>query len=154
MKHSAYPFPFLKMESLPVISLALATVLQASVASAGAASYAEAYQAMNQTGRPIVILVGAEWCPGCQVMKSTTMPQVQRQGGLDGVAFAQVNTDREGALAQQLMGGGSIPQLIMYHQTPAGWSRRALVGAQSPAAVQQFINQGLTSPGPQALGSR
>jgi hypothetical protein len=52
------------------------------------------------------------------------------------------------------MGGGSIPQLIMNHQTPAGWSRRVLVGAQSPAQIQQFIDQGLTTPAATAQVSR
>ncbi len=135
-------------------SLALIGLMQASVLSTGAASYAEAHKAMSETGRPIVVLVGADWCPGCRVMKNNTMPQVQQKGGLDRVAFATVNTDHEGSLAQALMGGGSIPQLIMYHQTPAGWSRRVLVGAQSPAQIQQFIDQGLTTPAATAQVSR
>jgi thioredoxin-like negative regulator of GroEL len=122
--------------------------------SVGGASYAEAHREMSQTGRPLVVLVGADWCPGCNVMKSSSMPEVRRQGGLNGVAFATVNTDHERDLAQQLMGGGAIPQLIMYSPTSEGWNRRVLVGAQSPSAIQQFINQGVTAPPATQLGIR
>ncbi|HEX3869702.1 MAG TPA: thioredoxin family protein [Pirellulales bacterium] len=145
---------FRQKERRTVISLALLAFVQTSVASTGAASYSEAHKTMTQTGRPIVVLVGADWCPGCRVMKTTAMPQVQQQGGLERVAFATVNTDHEPTLARELMGGGSIPQLIMYYQTAAGWQRRVMVGAQSPAAIQQFINQSVTTPAPSALGRR
>jgi thioredoxin-like negative regulator of GroEL len=143
---------FSQKESQTVISLALVAFVQASVASTGGATYTEAHKMMSETGRPIVVLVGAEWCPACRVMKTTAMPQVEKQGGLERVAFAHVNTDHESTLANQLMGGGSIPQLIMYNQTAQGWQRRVLVGAHSPTAIKQFIDQGLITPAPSALG--
>jgi hypothetical protein len=58
------------------------------------------------------------------------------------VAFANVNPDQDGELAQQLIGRGPIPQLVMYHKTPRGWIRRVLVGGQSVEKVEQFINEG------------
>ena len=53
--------------------IALAAMLQLSVVSADA-SYAEAHKAMMETGRPMVILVGAEWCPACRTMKQDVTP--------------------------------------------------------------------------------
>ena len=56
-----------------------------------------------------------------------------------------VNTDREGALASQLMAGSSIPQLVMYVKTGTGWSRRQLTGAQSITDVEGFVASGMNS---------
>ena len=122
-------------------ALTLAAIVQLSVLGAGE-TYAEAHRENAETGRPLVILVGADWCPGCRTMKQSIMPQVEQTGTLDKVAFAVVNSDHERSLARQLTGGGSIPQLIMYHQTATGWKRKTLVGAQSVRTIQSFLEQG------------
>jgi thioredoxin-like negative regulator of GroEL len=118
-------------------------MLHVSLLSTGMNSYAEAHKVHSETGQPMVILVGAEWCPACVQMKNSAIPQVARRGLLKKVAFATVNTDQQGSLARKLMKGGSIPQLIMYRKTRSGWSRRLLVGKQSPEQIEAFINQGL-----------
>ena len=120
-------------------SLTVAAVLHVSLLTTGGHTYAEAHRMHAETGRPLVVLVGAEWCPACVTMKQSVIPQAQRQGLLDKVAFASVNTDREPQLSKQLMRGGMIPQLIVYHKTDAGWQRRELVGAQSLSAIQSVV---------------
>jgi hypothetical protein len=87
-------------------------------------------------------------------MKQSTLPQVAQRGLLGKVAFAEVNSDQEGALANQLMEGGPIPQLIMYRKTADGWKRTSLIGSRSLGEVESFLQQGLTAPAPQQLGSR
>jgi thiol-disulfide isomerase/thioredoxin len=124
-------------------SLTLSAVLQLSLLSTGADTYAEAHKKNAETGRPIMVLVGADWCPGCRTMKESVMPSVAKQGLLKKVAYAQVNTDKEAELAKKLMSGGSIPQLIMYRKTQDGWKRYSLIGAQSAAKIEAFIKQGL-----------
>lgn len=124
-------------------SVAFAAVLQAAVLSTGAQSYADAHQENVDTGRPLVVLVGAEWCPACRQMKNNIMPEVARRGLLKKVAFAEVNTDEERTLSRKLMSGGGIPQLVMYRKTSEGWEREVLVGAQSPERIESFINDGL-----------
>jgi thioredoxin-like negative regulator of GroEL len=124
-------------------SLTLSVVLQLSVLSTGGGTYAEAHKINAETGRPLVVLVGADWCPGCRTMKTSVMPAIAKQGLLKKVAYAQVNTDKEGALAKKLMSGGSIPQLIMYRKSADGWRRTSLVGAQSPERIEAFIMGGL-----------
>lgn len=124
------------------ISLAAATILQASLLMS-AQPYKVAYQQMQDTGRPLVVLVGAEWCPHCVTMENSVMPQLARRGLLDKVAFSKVNTDRDGELARKLMRGGSIPQLVMYRKTADGWRRTGLIGGQSVEQVEAFIQQGL-----------
>ena len=128
-------------------SMTLALLLQASLLAATADSsspqYAEAYQESAESGRPLLVLVGADWCPACERMKSSVIPQVRQRGGLKKIAFATVNTDQHSALASKLMSGGSIPQLILYRKTSAGWERHQLTGAQSPSSVQEFIDRGV-----------
>ncbi len=137
-----------------MINFTLAAVLQTALLTATPvqSNYTDAHRQMVETGRPIVVLVSADWCSACKVMKNSAIPQAQKRGTFDRVAFATVNTDHESKLAQELTGGGSIPQLVMYHKTASGWQRRVLIGAQSPAAIEAFINQGLPSPSATTLG--
>jgi len=107
--------------------------------STDAHTYADAYKQTVETGKPLVILVGASWCPACQSMKTSIMPSVAAQGGLDKVAFAYVNTDQQNELAGKLMEGGLIPQLVMFEKTDDGWKQKRLVGAQSVSAVVSFV---------------
>jgi thioredoxin-like negative regulator of GroEL len=102
-------------------------------------TYAAAYQDAQESGKPLVILVGASWCPACQSMKTSTMPAVAAHGGLSNVAFAYVNTDAQSSLATQLMEGGLIPQLVVYEKTADGYKLSRLVGAQSVETVEGLL---------------
>jgi len=112
-------------------------------ADAKAESYDAARQETIETGKPIVVMVGTDWCGPCQMMKKKILPQVRDRGLLKRVAFAIVNAARERDLAQKLTGGGPIPQLVMFRKTSDGWKRRKLVGGQSVEQVQEFIKEGL-----------
>jgi thioredoxin-like negative regulator of GroEL len=136
-----------------MIHLAANILLSALALSAGASDYATAFKQSEESGRPLVVLVGADWCPGCRQMKYTTIPELEKKGGLRNVSFAVVNTDRESALAGKLMRGGSIPQLVMYHKTDDGWKREQLTGAQSTSRIESFIAQATEKPS-DALSSR
>jgi len=131
-----------------VTSLTFAFVLQASLvatgAETGAETYEKAHEQVAKTGQPLMVLVGADWCPACKQMERQVIPQVRRRGLLGKVAFAIVNLDRERRLGRQLTEGGPIPQVIMYRKTRLGWKRRRLVGAQDVQTLENFINQGLT----------
>ena len=114
-------------------------LLHASLLGSPAQSYEDAHRVHVETGRPLVILVGTNWCPACVSMKQSTIPQAERQGVLEGVAFAQVNADEEPELARKLMRGGSIPQLIVYHKVGTKWQRKEATGSQSIGAIQQLV---------------
>jgi thioredoxin-like negative regulator of GroEL len=106
-------------------------------------TYSAARQDTAKTGKPMVIMVSTDWCPPCQVMKKTILPRVRAHGLLRRVAFAQVNPDKDAELANQITGGGPIPQLIMFRKTPKGWVRKSLIGGQSVETVEEFIKDGL-----------
>lgn len=120
-------------------SLTLAAILQLSLLANTPETYADAHQATVKTGCPMVIMVGADWCPACQRMEKTVIPKVRERGLLSRVAFALVNLDRERELGQTLTGGGPIPQLIAYRRAHDGWHRTCLIGGQDIKTVEDFI---------------
>ena len=120
-------------------SLGLTLVVQLALA-AGGETYAEAHKETTQTGRPLVVLVGADWCPACKVMKNTVMPQLRQRGVLRKVAYAVVNLDREQELGAKLTENGPIPQLLVFRRTGASWHVDRLVGSQEASAVERLIN--------------
>jgi thiol-disulfide isomerase/thioredoxin len=134
---------FFTKERFAVIHLTLNMLMSVAALNAGTQDYATAFKQTEETGKPLVVLVGADWCPGCRTMKNSTMPQVEKKGLLNKVAFAHVNTDHDGSLAGKLMKGGSIPQLVMFQKKADGtWTRKQLTGAQSPGSVEAFLNSG------------
>jgi len=125
----------------PAVPLALQAVLLVS----GAQTYEQAYEDTQASGKPLVVLVGADWCPGCVTMKVGVMPRMQESGYLGRVNYAQIDTDSEVELAGQLMRGSSIPQLIVFSQSADGrWHREQLVGATSDQAVAAAIDRAVS----------
>jgi len=121
--------------------LSAAIVLQTVIFSTGVLPYSTAYERTENNGKPLLVLVGADWCPACQEMKSSTLVNMVKNGKLQGVEYAIVNTDQDSKLATKLMRGESIPQLILFERTPTGWRRTQLTGAQSEQRVSTFIER-------------
>jgi thiol-disulfide isomerase/thioredoxin len=128
----------------------LATIVQASLLAVGVdatsvslESYTEAHKKVSETGKPLVVMVSTDWCAPCQTMKKEVMPQVREHGVLRKVVFAIVNPDRDRDLAEEITGGGPIPQLVMFRKKGDGWVRKKLVGGQSVESVEQFIADGV-----------
>ena len=120
-------------------NLALIAVIQASILAAPAQKFPEAYRRSLDTGKPLVILVGASWCGPCMVMKNSVLPDVTKAGGLKGVEFAYVDVDLQPELAGKLSSGGAIPQLLRYEKKKAGWTGRKLTGALNAKQVTSFV---------------
>lgn len=126
-------------------SLTFLTLCTMAISAGDADTYAEAHKATMKTGRPMLVMVSTDWCVPCQMMKKTILPQVKQHGLLSRVAFAVVNPDQDHELAQELIGSGPVPQLLMFRKTRQGWRRWELVGGQSVETVEEFINQGVAS---------
>ncbi len=122
-----------------MIKLLLFPLVPLVVASTGPNDFDGAIRRSEKSGRPVLVLLGADWCPGCRVMKKTVMPKLARQGGLDKVEYAYLDVDLQPKLADKLLRGNSIPQLVELHKTADGWSGRHLIGAQTVTAVESFI---------------
>jgi thiol-disulfide isomerase/thioredoxin len=136
------------MSRFAVLFLLVAAIAMPAPANAATPKqdYTSAYKEATESGKPLVVLVGTDWCPGCVKMKKQVIPQMQTKGSLSAVKFTEVNAEDEDQLAAKLMSGQSIPQLIMYVKTDAGWKRRQLIGAKSVEEVETFINGNLEKP--------
>ena len=121
--------------------ITLSLALQAAMLTSGADGYADAYRATASNGKPLVVLVGTDWCPGCRTMKQGVIPRLLGRGKMRNVNFAQVNSDDDWNLASQLLTGDTIPQLIVFTPTENGWKRELAVGAKSDAEVEAMIDR-------------
>jgi thioredoxin-like negative regulator of GroEL len=106
-------------------------------------SYAEAYRQHKEDGRPLVVMVGADWCPACRTMKNTQIPDALREGALKDVVFTIVDVDANHQLANRIMRGDSVPQLVMYYDTAAGPRRVQINGVQDVDSIGEFVAAGV-----------
>lgn len=127
-------------------SLILIAALQLAAAPDQADQFEQAFRRSASTGRPLVLLLGAKWCPGCVVMKDNVLPKVAKAGGMADIEFAYIDIDRNRRLAAKLSKAKTIPQLIRYHRTSDGWKFNLLNGAHDVSEVSSFINTGSTRP--------
>lgn len=121
--------------------LAMGWVLQAAMLVSGADSYETAMKTAQENGQPLVVLVGADWCPGCVTMKNSTIPSMARAGQLKGVQYVAINYDQNPTLARKLMRGNTIPQLIVFSKTEKGWHREQITGATGSGSVAGLIKR-------------
>lgn len=123
------------------------TVLWIAVLAGGApdkpVSYEEAYEAANKSKKPMLVLVGAEWCPACRSLKQTTLPQLLRDGKLAGVSYTVVDVDQMPKLSSQFLRPGIIPQLFLWSPLSDGWSETYLQGVQTPDDIVKMVRAGL-----------
>ena len=128
-----------------MLGLTLAVVLQASVISADpdVYNYQEARAIASKEGTPIVVLVGATWCPACVQMKTSVMPSLKKQGKLNNVLYVELDIDKEKKLGHQMLEGTRIPQLVMYYHEGDVWKNQRLIGGQSTTSVERFIQNGI-----------
>ncbi len=119
--------------------------VQLGIAGWTAHTYQEAYDEADHDDKPLLVLVGAQWCPGCQKMKTEMIPKLQREGGLAEVVFTTVDTDHKPALSRRLLRGNAIPQLVLYTRGKRGWRRSQLTGVHAPAAIREFLRTEMAS---------
>ncbi len=119
--------------------LAVSVVLQAAMLATGAQPYSQAYNALIADGKPMLVVVGADWCPACQTMKKGALARMERQGKFEDVSYVALNSDHHPELASKIGSGGMIPQVILYEKTANGFRRRQLTGAQSEGALHSLI---------------
>jgi thiol-disulfide isomerase/thioredoxin len=128
---------------LPLAVLTSDTAAPASQNSVRGEAYATAYYQAQQSNRPLVVVVGAKWCPACQRLEKDGIPGLQQAGILKKAVLALVDYDEEPKLAQKLTEGGPIPQLFVFHPTENGFRGQKMVGYPSRQAVINFVSAAL-----------
>lgn len=131
---------------LHVLTMALIAVLSGQVSQAGGdedkpLGYEAAYRKAQEEKKPLVVLVGAEWCPACKTMKSDTIDPMKKAGELKEVIYTHLDKDAHPELAQQVMQGKLLPQIVVFSESDSGWRRYSLTGMQSPRRVRELIRK-------------
>ncbi|EMI20642.1 thioredoxin, partial [Rhodopirellula maiorica SM1] len=89
-----------------MVSLLLALVLSSVTSEQQMQqNYASVYKQSIEENKPLMVVVGAEWCPACHVLKDSTIKQMAQTGELDEVCVAVIDKDRDPELAKQLTQG-------------------------------------------------
>ncbi|MEM6978212.1 MAG: thioredoxin family protein [Planctomycetota bacterium] len=106
-------------------------------------NYTLAYKKSVEEEKPLMVVVGAEWCPACDVLKKTTIKNMEQTGELDQVSVAVVDRDEEPELANELLKNEKmIPQIIFFHKNADGrWSRNQLKGYQPVQPVRSLLRR-------------
>jgi thiol-disulfide isomerase/thioredoxin len=131
--------------------ITLAALLQVSLAvadmpKATSAPVATPYdQAMKsaESGKPILILIGADWCPYCKVVQRDVLPVLQERGLMEKVIYVYLDYDRDRQLVGKTLRGEIIPEMIMFRKTEGGWKRSDISGSYKVAEIEPFIKANL-----------
>jgi thioredoxin-like negative regulator of GroEL len=108
-------------------------------------NYAQAYEQSIKQQKPLMVVVGAPWCPACNVLKDSTLRPMAQTGELDAVSLVVVNRDEDPELANQLTKGEQmIPQIILYTPDNGQWKRQKLLGFQSKQPIRSLIRRALS----------
>lgn len=110
-------------------------------------SYKDAYQRAAQERVPLVVFVGAKWCPACRKMEESVIPNLPKNPILQKAVFARLDYDQDTKLAQAVTGGGALPQVVIFPPQGSSGKLRRAVGAQSVEKLFQFLRDGLTAKG-------
>ena len=120
-----------------MVSLLMAALMTGVTTAPLKTDYAAAYKESVAEQKPLMVVVGADWCPACNVLKQSTIQPMAETGELDAVSVVVINKDNDPQLVKQLTKGDKmLPQIIMYTKTNEGrWERQRLKGFQPKQPV-------------------
>jgi thiol:disulfide interchange protein len=126
---------------LHIAALMLVAVVSAPPGSEEPIPYDAAYVQAQEQKKPLVVLVGADWCAACKSMKADTIHSMKNEGAFKEVVFTQVDKDAQPEIAQQVMQGNTLPQIVVFCESDQGWKRFSLTGMQSERRVKELLRK-------------
>jgi thiol:disulfide interchange protein len=101
--------------------------------------YATAYRLAQAGTKPMLVLVTADWCAPCQMLKRTTLQEMMAQHGFKDFHFAIVDVDHDPDLAAKLTENKPVPQFIVFERSGTTWNRRYSIGYHTVNDLQAFL---------------
>ena len=132
---------FMKLPPTILAVLSFVVITATSAFGQNPVDYTTAFQRAQAGDKPLLVLVTATWCPPCQVMKNTTIPELMRKDAFKNCHWATVDFDAENDIAMQLTDGKGVPQLLMFEKRDGKWTRRKLAGYKNAPTVEAFVAQ-------------
>ena len=125
-----------------MVHVALAFILSLTVTGKESSlNYEEAFAKAEKEKKPLLILVGARWCASCQVMKRDTIEPMKESGDLKDVIVVLIDKDERPELAEQLMRGETLPQVVVFSQNSGNWKRFSHTGMQDKSRVGELLQR-------------
>ncbi len=129
-----------------MVHVALAFLMAVTAGESKALNYEAALAASQKESKPLVVLIGAPWCASCQVMKRETIEPMLKSGKLEKVVVTFIDKDERPELAQQLMNGETLPQIVVFAKQNDGWKRFSLTGMQSQNRMAELLGKATQAP--------
>ncbi|MCR9294096.1 MAG: thioredoxin family protein [bacterium] len=130
-----------------MVHVALAFMMAVVGTSEGnSLEYEAAFAKAQREQKPLLILVGARWCASCQIMKKETIQPMKQSGALDDVVVTFVDKDDRPELAEKLMKGQTLPQIVVFTKNTGNWKRFSLTGMQSPKRMAELLGRATGQP--------
>ena len=126
-----------------MVHVALAFLMAVTAGENKSLDYESALAVSQKESKPLVVLIGAPWCASCQVMKRDTIEPMMKSGKLENVVVTFVDKDVQPELAQQLMKGETLPQIVVFTKQPGGWKRFSLTGMQSQNRMAELLGKAI-----------
>jgi thiol-disulfide isomerase/thioredoxin len=101
--------------------------------------YVTAYRQAQAGNKPMLVLVTAEWCAPCQMLKRTTLQEMMAQHGFKDFHFAMVDVDLDPDLAAKLTENKPVPQFIIFERKGTTWNRRYSIGYHTVSDLRAFL---------------
>ena len=129
-----------------MVHMALALLLTATGGVEKPLTYEAAVNKAQKENKPLLIVVGAKWCASCQIMKRETMDPMKESGALKKVIVTYVDKDERPELAEKLMKGQTLPQVVVFRKDAESWKRFSLTGMQSRDRMTELLGRVMSIP--------
>lgn len=109
--------------------------------SFGVNDYSENYQDSIINDKPLVVVVGAEWCNSCNVLKKNIMPKILEKFSRRHFNYAEIDADENQPLARKILIGDSIPQTVIYYKYNGEWKSKRWIGLFKETEIEDKLNE-------------
>lgn len=129
-----------------MVHVALAFLMAVTGGKKEPQSYEAAFAKASKENKPLMVVVGARWCASCQILKKETIKPMQDAKKLDKVVLTYVDKDDRPELAEKLMKGETLPQIVVYTKKEGSWKRFSLTGLQSKKRMTELVARAMDVP--------
>ena len=103
-------------------------------------NYEAAYKEHQETGKPLVVVIAADWCTPCQDLKTNVFPRIFKKIKRHKFCYAEVNWDREPAQVRLLTTSTTVPQVIIFYKLGKMNKRVDIIGVKEKE-IHDFLEK-------------
>lgn len=100
--------------------------------------YKAAYDSAKESGKPLIVLITADWCKWCHKLERDSIAPLRANGELDDCEFIVLDLDQDKE-AKQIVGDNPIPVLMRYQFTNGKWQASKMAGYKPKDEVRAFL---------------